>query len=173
MRKYFFLVISAGTLVMLIVMAKSGATLRTMATPKGILDLEFAYNGDKAAAVMKAWQNNDKTDIVTAAKINTQLDFIFLLFYSAFLYNGCRIILVYFKGADANIGLLLANGAIAAGLLDILENIGMLFTLHGYTNSAIPLATCSFSIVKWLLALAALLYLLVGGGWILLNKIRK
>ena len=173
MRKYFFLVVSIGTLVMVLVMVKTGATLKTSATPKGILGLEFAYNSNKAAAVMDAWKYNGTANNITAAKINTELDFIFILFYSIFLYNACKIISGVYKGTAANAGLLLANGAIAAGLLDIFENIGMLLTLHGYTNNAIPLATFIFSIVKWLLALAALLYFLIGGGWFLVKKINK
>jgi hypothetical protein len=172
MRKYFFLIISIGTLVMVVVMAKTGATLKTAATPKGILNLEFAYNSDKAKAIINAWQYNGTTDNITVAKINTQLDFIFILFYSAFLYNACKKIAGIFNEAAANTGLLLANGAIAAGLLDIFENIGMLLTLHGYTNSAIPLATFIFSIAKWLLALAALLYFVAGGGWYLVKKFK-
>jgi len=173
MRKYFFLIVSTGTLVMLVVMAKTGAPLKTATTPYGILDLEFAYNSDKAAAVLDAWKAQRNSDNITAAKINTQLDFIFLLFYAAFLYNACKMVAGIYDGAVANTGLLLAYGSIAAGLLDIFENIGMLLTLHGHYADAIPLATCIFAIVKWLLALAALLYFLIAGGYYLVKKMRR
>lgn len=173
MRKYFFLLISIGTLVMLIVMAKNGATLKTAATPKGILDLEFAYNSDKATTVINAWQDDGKTDNIAAAKFNTGLDFIFLLFYAAFLYHACKMVAENYKGIAATAGILLAYGAIAAGLLDVFENIGMLLTLHGYINNFVRLVTVIFSGVKWLLALAALLYSVIGGGWFLIKKISQ
>ena len=152
-------------------MAKTGATLKTAATPKGILDLEFAYNSDKATIVKNAWQDDGKTDNITAAKFNTQLDFIFLLFYAAFLYHACKMVSGNHKGIVAAIGILLAYGAIAAGLLDVFENIGMLLTLYGHISNSISLATVIFSVMKWLLALAALLYFVIGGGWFLIKKI--
>ena len=152
-------------------MAKTGATLKTASTPKGILDLEFAYNSDKATIVINAWQDDGKTDNITAAKFNTQLDFIFLLFYAAFLYHACKMVSGNHKGIVAAIGILLAYGAIAAGLLDVFENIGMLLTLYGHISNSISLATVIFSVMKWLLALAALLYFVIGGGWFLIKKI--
>ena len=152
-------------------MAKTGATLKTASTPKGILDLEFAYNSDKATIVINAWQDDGKTDNITAAKFNTQLDFIFLLFYAAFLYHACKMVSGNYKGIVAAIGILLAYGAIAAGLLDVFENIGMLLTLYGHISNSISLATVIFSVMKWLLALAALLYFVIGGGWFLIKKI--
>ena len=72
----------AGTLVMVVVMAKISASLKTPATPKGILDLEFAYNTAKTTAVMSAWAPNNSINNISTATNNTYYDFIFLLFYS-------------------------------------------------------------------------------------------
>ncbi len=144
MRKYFFLFVSIGTLLMIIVMQQTGTTLKTKATPHGILDLEFASTSAKAAAVIDAWKKSEITDNIQAAKLNTELDFIFLLFYAIFLQQVCRSIAGLHKGAIRNIGLVLANGAIAAGVLDIFENFGMLLMLHGYSNNTIALLTFSF-----------------------------
>lgn len=85
MRKYFFPLVAVGSLVMVIVMSKTSATLKTPATPLGILDLEFAYNGTKGGTVLTAWNANEKIDNIEVAKFNTWLDFIFLFFYSLFL----------------------------------------------------------------------------------------
>ena len=173
MRKYFFLLISIGTVLMIIIMQQTGAPLKTNDTPNGILDLEFASTPAKANVVLNAWEKSETADNIQAAKLNTELDFIFLLFYAIFLHQVCRSIAGLYKGSARNIGLILANGAIAAGVLDILENIGMLITLHGYINNTITLLTFSFSIIKWALALFALLYFLVGGGTYLFRKIIK
>ena len=144
-------------------MSKTSATLKTPATPLGILNLEFAYNSAKADIVLNAWQPKEKYNNIEVAKFNTWLDFIFLFFYSLFLYKACKILSGTYNGALQKTGLILANGAILAGLLDIMENAGMLFTLQGTINNSILLLTTIVSIIKWLLALAAVAYLLIFG----------
>ena len=156
---------------MIIVMQQTGAPLKTSGTPNGILDLEFANSKAKAIAVLGIWKKTEPTDNIQAAKLNIELDFIFLLFYSIFLHQACTSVAGLYKGILRTIGLILANAAIAAGVLDILENTGMLLTLHGYVNSTITLLTFSFSVTKWLLALSALFYFLVGGGIYLIIKL--
>lgn len=172
MRKYFFLIIAVGSLVMLLVMAKTSASLKTIATPLGILNLEFAYDSAKAGTVLNAWQPNEKIDNIEVATFNTWLDFIFLFFYSLFLFTGCKILSANYSGAIQNTGQMLAKGAILAGLLDIVENVGMLFTLHGNINNSILFLTAAASIIKWILALVAVAYLLVFGvGYLFRKKI--
>ena len=161
MRKYFFPIVAVGSLVMVILMSKTSATLKTPATPLGILNLEFAYNAAKAGTVLNAWQPNERIDNIEIAKFNTWLDFIFLFFYSLFLYKASKMLSGTYKGTLQKTGLLLANGAMLAGLLDIMENAGMLFTLQGNINNAILLLTTTVSIIKWILALAAVAYLLI------------
>ncbi|MBL0357285.1 MAG: hypothetical protein IPP72_10550 [Chitinophagaceae bacterium] len=169
MPRYFFLFIAAGTLLMIVVMNKTGAPLKTDATPMGILNLEFAYNSEKATIVVKAWQPDNNID---TAKINTQYDFIFLLFYAAFLYLGCKMVALSYTGRIRSIGSALAACAIAAGVLDVLENLGMLATLNGHINDTITLLTVIFSIIKWILALFALLYFIIFGVLSLLKRIK-
>ncbi len=154
---------------MLIVMAQTGVTLKTPTTPLGILNLEFAYTAEKAFAVILAWTGLIPTDNVFAAIVNTWLDFIFLLFYALFLYQACKMLATKHTGLLSVIGQFLAKGALAAGVLDVFENIGMLFTLNGHISDTVSLLTFLFSMVKWLLALAAVLYILLAGS-LLLNK---
>ena len=82
---FFFL---AGSLVMIYVMAKTGQPLKTPVTPQGILNLEFAYNSDKVDGIVNNWAS---INTVTAAKQNTWLDFIFLFFYSGFLFLASNL----------------------------------------------------------------------------------
>ena len=164
MGKYFFPIIAVGSLVMVMVMAKTSTTLKTPATPLGILNLEFAYNSAKAGTVLNAWQPNEKIDNIEVATFNTWLDFIFLFFYSLFLFIGCKMLSANYSGAIQKVGQMMAKGAILAGLLDIVENAGMLFTLHGNINNSILFLTTAVSIIKWIWALAALVYLLIFGA---------
>lgn len=159
MKKYTIPFFLLGSLVMIYVMAKTGAPLKTASTPLGILDLEFAYNTAKTTSVINAWAPSDN---ITAAKLNTRLDFLFLFFYSGFLFFTCKRIAGSFHGTVAKAGLLIAKGAILAGLLDILENIGMLIALNGHISGSIAFCTTFFSVIKWGLALISVLYVVTG-----------
>ncbi len=153
-----------GTIAMMIVMAKTGAPLKTPSTPKGILDLEFAYNTEKVNTVIKAWdwQPGRSIDNNGIARINTYFDFIFLFFYSGFLFLACRRIAQNMKGPVVRAGNIIAFAAMIAGFLDILENAGMLLSLNGHISATIAFLTCFFSMIKWVLALIAVLYVLTG-----------
>lgn len=159
---------------MMVVMAKTGAPLKTPATPLGILDLEFAYDSSKAAAVINAWMPVDASPgIIPAAKTNTYFDFLFLFFYSFFLFLACRRIADHSGGLIQKAGNLIASGALLAGLFDIIENLGMLVTLGGHVSGTIAFLTTFFSVIKWILALAAVLYMLSGMLMLLWRKIRN
>ena len=152
-------------------MTKTGAPLKTPATPKGILDLEFAYNKTKAAVVINAWSGTGAADNIHAAKINTWLDFIFLFFYALLLYYSCKEIAASFDGFLFITGRFLAKGALIAGLLDMLENAGMLITLNGTLSDSFTMLTVVFSLIKWVLALAGVVYTVVAGSVLLFRKI--
>jgi hypothetical protein len=77
-------------LVMIIVMAKTGAVLKTPEASMGILNLEFAYNTSKITPILFSWESINSVDIITAAKNNTYWDFVFLLFYALFLLYSCK-----------------------------------------------------------------------------------
>lgn len=173
-KKLRLLFLFAGTLVMIMVMAKTGAPLKTPAAPKGILDLEFAYNATKASKVINAWTVDgiSPVDNIFNAKINTSFDFIFLFFYSLFLYNACKLFAASFSGFLFITGRIIARVALAAGLFDMLENFGMLITLNGNVSDSITLFTFIFSVTKWLMALAALLYVLIAGLLLIFKKIK-
>lgn len=164
------LFLASGSFFMMIVMAQTGATLKTPATPLGILNLEFAYSAEKAFAVILAWTGLIPADNVFAAIINTWLDFIFLLFYAPFLYQASKMLAIKHAGLLSSIGTVIAKGALAAGVLDVFENIGMLLTLNGHISNTVSMLTFLFSIIKWLLALAAVLYILIAGASLLQKK---
>ncbi len=145
-------------------MGKTSATLKTTATPCGILNLEFAYNTTKTAGVINAWEPNNN---ITVAKNNTYYDFIFLAFYATFLFFTCKKIA---EIKNSNTGLLIANGAIAAGILDIAENAGMLFTLSGNVSGTVGFITTVCSLIKWVLVITAVAYCLAGIVYIILHK---
>jgi hypothetical protein len=157
MRVTSFAIITAGTLLMVWVMQKTGAPLKTTVTPFGILNLELASSESQVSAILNTWD----ADKVDAAKLNTALDFIFLVFYSLFLFTACNTIAQRFTGFVRQTGIALAYGALAAGMLDVVENIGMLVSLYGNTSDWVSIITCLAAVIKWVLALAALAFVLI------------
>jgi len=176
MKKYFLLLLLAGTVVMIVVMTKTGASLKTVATPKGILDLEFAYDSAKAATVIAAWQPTSPgaIDNIKVATHNTYLDFIFLFFYSLFLYFTAKKIAGISGGGFGKAGRLAYNAALLAGILDVLENAGMLRTLSGSIDGMIALSTAIFAGIKWVLALLVVGYCVAGICYVInIGKLRS
>ena len=173
-RKINWFFIVAGTLIMMVIMMRTGESLKTPTTPMGILNLEFAYTGETASAVMSAWQTASPSggDNIQSAIKNTWLDFVFLFFYSLFLFYACKTIAETFSGTLESLGKFLAMGALNAGLLDIAENTGMLLMLHGYTTNSLAMLTTLFAMAKWALALTALVYIIVTLPFYLYKKIK-
>jgi hypothetical protein len=151
-----------GSMAMIVVMTKTGAILKTPAAPMGILNLEFAYNTTKTTPIINSWASINHADVITAAKINTYWDFLFLFFYAGFLFLACKKIAAKTTGSFSRAGKLIAKGALWAGFLDIIENTGMLLTISNQGSSTIALCTTIVSVIKWALALVAVLYLLTG-----------
>lgn len=173
MKKYLLLFFLLGSLVMVYVMAKTGAPLKTAATPHGILDLEFAYNTEKTTTVINAWSVTTPVDIIAAARFNTWLDYIFLFFYSIFLFLAANSISKAFGGGFGRAGKIVAKGALLAGILDVLENSGMLLTLSGNGSGGVAFMTSFCSVIKWVLALMALLYVLTGTVGLLRARLKN
>lgn len=155
MKKLLIPVLFIGTAVMIGVMQKTGEPLKSSAKYKNIVCLEFAYSQQKTTAIIKDWDSTN----VAVAKINTYCDFIFLFFYSLFLFFTCDKIAFINK---SKIGVHIANGAIWAGLLDIFENAGMLYTLSGHQSNIIPLLTATAALIKFVLLAFAFVYLVTG-----------
>jgi hypothetical protein len=149
-------VLLAGTMIMFFLMRPSAKKLYTPQTHLGILDLEFAYNNSHVSNILHAWQG----DRIEAAKINTYIDFGLLIFYSVFLFYCCKSLAINFYGNTRRIGLLLSNGALIAGALDIIENTGMLITLGGHQQAFIAMVTAFSASIKWIIAIMGILYIL-------------
>lgn len=151
-----------GTIGMMVIMVKTGAILKTPAAPMGILNLEFAYNTAKTTPIINSWASINNTDVIAAAKNNTYWDFLFLFFYAGFLFLACKKIAAKTAGSFSKAGKLIAKGALWAGILDVFENTGMLLTLNNQGCDAIALSTTIISVIKWALAIIAVLYMLTG-----------
>jgi hypothetical protein len=155
-----------ATVIMAIVMSISGAPLKTRETPSGIINLEFANTQQKVISILSAWENASTADVdvIAAAKKNTYFDFLFLLYYAFFLYSCCKQ-LALSLASKKNFSKWLnyfANLALLAGVLDFLENIGMLISLAEIGSDTIAFTTAAISISKWMLVVTVLVAIITG-----------
>ncbi len=175
MKRILLAVFVTGTLIMLIIMVKTGSTLKNPSTPLGILDLEFSYNTTKALEVVSAWKAIALKDVIKTAKINTWLDFIFIFFYAGLFFLLCKKLkntyqetTIFYKA-----GIWLGYSAIVAGALDIIENFCMLQTLNGNIQSTLTLITTICASIKFILVIVVLLYCLLALPLSLYSKIKS
>jgi len=151
-------------------MRPTGKKLYTPETKLGILNLEFAYNTQHTSTILSAWQAHDK---IKSAKENTYIDFALLICYSLFLFYSCKNISAIFKGKLRNTAMFLAKASLIAGGLDVLENCGMLVTLSGNQSVIVSLITATCSIIKWGIAVIAVLFLLFLSPYALYLSLKK
>ncbi|MBA2249761.1 MAG: hypothetical protein H0W12_06170 [Chitinophagaceae bacterium] len=156
----FSLFLLACTLVVFLQMRPTQRKLRTTETPASIINLELAYDTIHTAKVLTAWNTDEK---VAAAKENTYIDFALIICYALFLFFSCNNLAKNFCGKMGNLGKLLSKAALIAGLLDVVENSGMLITLNGHTNAVVSLVTATCSGIKWLFIIVCFLYIVLAG----------
>ena len=140
------------TVVMACVLSNQGSPLRNQHA-HGIGSLELAWTGTRAKEVADSWKSGR---LNRTARWQVYLDFIFIAGYTALLV---ALTLVAQRGANAAGLTCLAYfaglgvyGAIAAGILDCLENLGMLVMLSGCINTPLALITSVCAFTKFALA---------------------
>ena len=160
-KKSTFYFLLAGTCIMIVVMYITGKPLNTIVTPSGILHLEFANLQQKTEQVLNAWKDSstNSINIISAAKTNTWFDFLFLLFYSSFLFCSCKLLAraLYQHKSFSKLINFFSVLALITGFLDIIENIGMLVSLADNVSDRTAFITSFSSIVKWILVIMVLL----------------
>ncbi len=172
---FIFIVALAGTLLLVVLMRDQGKPLITCNTPQGILNLEFASTPALAQTVLDEWKTGTcpgTTNVKTAAA-NTKLDFVFIAFYVLFFYMSSLILSQSLPGMAGGTGALLKWGIIAAGMLDVAENLLMLNTLNGNITVNGTYCTSLFATIKFAIVLGCFLYLLMGVLWLLFSKKAK
>ncbi len=166
-RIIFFLL--AGTLFFFLLLRLQGK-LETKQTPASIVSLELAHNVQSVEDITTSWNLEGMT---ARARTNIWIDFLFIPFYVMLFYTLCGSISVRMNGFSAKLGVLLAFGSLIAGIFDVLENILMLFALHGHYNNFTALLTTFFATTKFSLLLLAVAYILPWGLRVLVLRAMK
>lgn len=148
-----------STIAFAIYLARIGAPLKR-ALPHGILDLELPWSTERAEKVIKALG----AEGVRIAKLQTKLDFIFLLLYPIALSLSAALLAGGLSGWAAVIGLIITWGVLFAGPLDALENISMLRMLSNDIAAPWPQLSTICAICKFAVIFGGIVYLVVGGA---------
>ncbi len=161
LKKSTFYFLLAGTIGMMVLLLTSGKDLKTTTTPFGIIDLELAFSKPDVQKILTVWDHkvSGGKNLITKAQINTLFDFIFLLFYSLLLFACCKILAssLAHRRKWRNTLNLFAVLVMVSGLLDVVENTGMLLSLSRFSFSAIAPITAIAAYLKWAIVISTLL----------------
>jgi hypothetical protein len=147
-----------GTIIMIVVMRWHGAPLITPVSNAGIVSLELAKTTEQSNVIINQWKQNN---IINHSITNTYIDFIFIIFYSLFLYSYCFFISFKQKPWAATISRTLAIAALTAGLCDVVENYFMLQMLEQSVTASYTFLSWLFAIIKFGLLIAVILWSLL------------
>lgn len=177
MKKFIFYFLLTGMVIAGIYASKNSFLLKTPHAPHGMLSLELCYSNSKQAALLKEWNANSAYEVAysadsgfTRTKIHgiptaiadTQADFAFILFYVSFL----SMLIYRDSGQYKSKGFLNVSLAISlvvvAGLMDCLENIFELSSMHaiqrGSSSTGLALLVSIPATIKWGLIIFSIIY---------------
>lgn len=162
--KYWFIFFLIGTIVFVYIMSTTGATLFTSKAKHGIVSLEIAVDKSAADSIQSEWKSiqHGKYNNAELAITNTKWDFGFLFFYSFLIYVSLKWVAGknYLQTRLSQLAFYAAPFALLAGMLDVIENAGMLQTLEGKSTELIVKVTYWSSLFKWSLLILLILILL-------------
>jgi hypothetical protein len=157
----------AAVVAFMVYLDRQGVPLRAFAeTPHGILDFELARNAARAGEILNAWQSLRLTVLT-----QLQVDFGFLVAYPLFLSLACAMLSESPHARWPAVALFLSWAVLLACPLDATENLALLHMVkHGASDGAARLAS-TVSTVKWIIALAAVAFVLVDGSIAAIHRI--
>jgi len=161
-RRGALLVLAPLAFAMMFVLHSLDASLRTPASPNGIVSFEFAGDGESAGRMLEAWGGLGRL----AAGRSLRLDFLFLAAYAPGLALLCAAAADRARAARSRLaapGAALAWGQLAAGGLDAIENLALLRVLGGFSTDVWPALAMACAWPKFALVAAGILYLATAG----------
>ena len=160
-RKPLFLSLLALTLLLFAVFRVLDAPLRTAAAPNGIVSYELAGTPAAAQSILASWDARARL----FAAFGLGLDYLFMPSYALALSLGILLTAGRHSGAFAKLGAWLGWGALAAALVDALENFSLWQFMLGDFQALWPRLASICATVKFTLLLLGLAYALIGWVW--------
>lgn len=130
-------------------------------TKAGIVSLEFAKTKKNVTEILYEWNTVSSKNMHQHAVTNTAIDFLFIFFYSLFLFYACFWFSIKQQGLLSKLSRFISLLALVAGLLDIIENYFLLKMLSHSITDAEVLLTWWIAAVKFSLAGIAVVWILI------------
>ncbi len=161
-KKALPLFLFSGTLLLLFTMRWHGEVLTKFPSTKaGIVSLEFAKTKKNVTEILYEWNTVSSKNIHQHAVTNTAIDFLFIFFYSLFLFYACFWFSIKQQGLLSKLSRFISLLALVAGLLDVIENYFLLKMLSHSITDAEVLLTWWIAAVKFSLAGIAVVWILI------------
>jgi hypothetical protein len=169
-RRGVFLAVLAATLIVMGGLSALDGPLRTSAAPQGMVSLELAGDGARAARILDSWGERGRR----AAALSLGLDCLFLVLYAtanalACLWAG-RVLA---PRALARLATPLAWGQWVAGALDAVENVALAVVLVDGPAGPWPALARAAAAPKFALVAMGLLYAAAGAAIALAARVRR
>jgi len=145
-----YAVVVIGAVTMMVVLQRHGAPLKKAGHKIG--ELELAHTPEKAKTIIEDW-GSALSDL---ALEDIRFDYAFIALYTAALALTCFFGAIVWGGWLARAGTILGWAMFVAGLMDVLEDLGMAAEIGG--NYSVAPLVCAASLIKWLIAIAAFVY---------------
>jgi len=162
-----FLCAALLTMILMAAIHWTNAPLQTPAAPLGMISLQLAGTLPAAQQILASWDSRAQR----AAALNLGIDYPYMVAYAATLSLACVLLARRFRGCRraALLGIWLSWGMLVALLLDAVENGLLICLLLGDLREVWPVLALWCAVPKFGLVLAALLYLVGGGLFVLVS----
>ena len=171
-RKAVFLAALMATLALMIILGVLGEPLKEkdlskhpqeLVVPNGIISYEFAETPEQAQKMIEFWQT---AGLRQKAINHFFIDYLYLIAYPMSIGMSCVGIAFLLRDKACkrltSLGLWLSWGQVVAGLCDAIENALLLTMLWQVSaNASMPISRI-FTIIKFALVIAGLLYVYTG-----------
>lgn len=131
-----------------------------------IIDFEFAFTKEKAGEILETWG----PDLQKEALKSLYIDFAYLVSYAVFFSSLTLLVTRFLRGTSAKVGIITARLPWAAAILDTLENICLILVIRSSAESETACSLAgSFAVVKFLLVGIVVVFIIVGGLYVLIK----
>jgi len=161
LRRRFFWLSFAATLLIYLAIGLVSAPLINAGAPTGIVSFELAGTPDRAQQILATWDEYTRR----YAAFSLGFDYLFMLAYASTLALACVWAGEVLQERDWPFGHqsgLFASAAVVAAFFDIVENLGLSLILLESWSSPWPQIARFCAFAKFLLLSASLVYVFLG-----------
>ncbi len=159
-RKIIMWIFAISTLILFVYISILDSSLKTTASPNGIVSFELAGNLEQSQKILSSWNHQAKLSAIQSLVV----DYLFLISYSfffAFLVFKSSENFIGKKKSLVSLGIILGWLQFIAAILDAFENYFLLRLLFGSQNEIFSSLAFYFASVKFLLILLGFIYIIL------------